>query len=52
MQMLVFPDLTGRSEQDGPYWLVCLSEEHLACWNNKFLESFVDKARSTSELRK
>ena len=50
MQMLVFPESNGCSEQDGPYWLTC--EERLARRDDKFLEPFVDKEKSTSELRK
>jgi hypothetical protein len=52
MQMLVFPESTRCFEQDDPYWLLVTSEEHLARRDNTFLEPFVDKAKSTSELRK
>jgi hypothetical protein len=48
--MLVFSELAGRSEEDGPFWLT--SEERLRRRDNKFLELFLDKAKTTSELRK
>jgi hypothetical protein len=48
--MLVFPESAGCSEEDGPYWLT--SEERLERRDDKFLEPFLDKAKTTSELRK
>jgi hypothetical protein len=48
--MLVFSESTGCSEEDGPYWLT--SEERLKRRDDKFLEPFLDKAKTTSELRK
>ncbi len=50
MQMLVFPESNGCCDQDGPYWLT--SEERLERRDDKFLEPFLDKAKTTSELRK
>jgi hypothetical protein len=50
VQMLVFPESTGCSEEDGPYWLT--SEERLERQDDQFLEPFLDKAKTTSELRK
>jgi hypothetical protein len=50
VQILVFPESTGCSEQDGPYWLT--SEERRNRRDDKFLKPFLDKAKTTSELRK
>jgi hypothetical protein len=50
VQMLVFPESTRCSEEDGPYWLTY--EERLRRRDDKFLEPFLDKAKTTSELRK